>query len=70
MGVDPARRSRGVGRELALAALHDMRSHGYAYAVIGWVGPSDFYRKAVGAVPIEGSDACTGMYRDLLRHDP
>jgi hypothetical protein len=38
---------------------------GYAYAVIGGVGPSDFYEKAVGAKIIEGSDV--SIYENLIR---
>jgi GNAT superfamily N-acetyltransferase len=64
--VAPDRRGRGVGRALLLAALHAMRADGYAYAVIGWAASADFYRRAVGAVPIDGSTP--GPYpRALLR---
>jgi predicted N-acetyltransferase YhbS len=44
-----------VGRALLLACLHAMRERGYAYAVIGGVGPAEYYRRAVGATAIEGS---------------
>ncbi len=37
---------------------------GFAYAIIGGVGPAEFYAKAVGAVAIEGS--APGIYRGLL----
>jgi GNAT superfamily N-acetyltransferase len=64
--VHPDRRGRGVGRALLLAALHAMRAEGYAYAIIGWVSSVDFYRRAVGAVVIDGSDP--GIYpAKLLR---
>ncbi len=53
--VDPGLRGRGIGRALALAALHAMRSSGYAYAIIGWASSVEFYERAVGAVAIEGS---------------
>src|SRR5450432_2820952 len=58
--VHPERRGRGVGRALALAALHAMRAEGYAYAIVGWASSIDFYRRAVGAIPIEGSSP--GIY--------
>jgi GNAT superfamily N-acetyltransferase len=58
--VHPDRRGRGVGRTLSLSALHAMRAEGYAYAIIGWAGSVDFYRRAVGATPIEGSEP--GIY--------
>ena len=53
-------RRAGVGRALLLAALHAMRAEGYAYAIIGWASSVDFYRKAVGATVIEGSEP--GIY--------
>ena len=37
---------------------------GYGYAIIGGVGPAEFYAKTVGAIPIEGSEP--GIYRGLL----
>ena len=63
-GVDPKARKGGVGTALLLACLEDMKQAGYGYAIIGGVGPADYYAKAVGAVPIEGSDI--GIYRGLL----
>ncbi|MGH6622653.1 MAG: GNAT family N-acetyltransferase [Burkholderiaceae bacterium] len=64
-GVVAEERGRGVGRALLLSALHAQREQGYAYAVIGGVGPASFYEKTVGATPIPGSDP--GIYKDLLR---
>ena len=64
--VHPDRRGRGVGRALLLAALHAMRAEGYAYAIIGWASSLEFYRRAVGAVVIDGSEP--GIYpAKLLR---
>lgn len=60
-----AERGHGIGRALLLAALHDQRAQGYAYSIIGGVGPGAFYAKAVGAVPIEGSSP--GLYAGRLR---
>ena len=54
----------GIGTALLLACLEDMKHAGYGYAIIGGVGPAEYYAKAVGAVPIEGSDV--GIYRGLL----
>jgi L-amino acid N-acyltransferase YncA len=62
--VVESERGRGFGRALLLAALHAQREQGYAYAIIGGVGPSDFYEKAVGAVPIAGSTP--GIYAGML----
>ena len=63
-GVDPAARKNGIGAALLFACLEDMRQAGYGYAIIGGVGPADFYVKTVGATPIEGSEP--GIYRGLL----
>jgi GNAT superfamily N-acetyltransferase len=63
--VHPDRRGRGVGRALLLAALEDLRHAGYAYAIIGWASSIDFYRRAVGAIPIEGSEP--GIYPAPLK---
>jgi len=62
--VHPERRQRGIGRALLLSALHAMRAEGYAYAIIGWASSVDFYRRAVGAFEIEGSEP--GIYPPLL----
>ena len=63
-----AERGRGVGRALLLSALHAQRAQGYAYAIIGGVGPADFYAKTVGAVPIAGSTP--GIYDGMLPRAP
>ena len=49
---------------LLVSALKGLRELGYAYGVIGGVGPADFYARAVGAMPIEGSSP--GIYMDIL----
>jgi len=41
-----------------------MKHQGVGYAIIGGVGPAEFYTKAVGAVAIE--DSAPGIYRGLL----
>ena len=64
MGVTEKKRGRGIGNALFLSCLHTMAANGYAYAIIGGVGPADFYAKAVGAVEIEGSSP--GIFRDRL----
>ena len=64
MGVLEAYRDQGIGKGLLLAGLHAMKEQNYAYAVISWAGPADFYARTVGAVPIEGS--APGYYRGPL----
>lgn len=63
--VHPDARGRGIGKALVLAALHAMRAEGYGYAIIGWASEPDFYRKAVGAVVIDGSEP--GIYPPPLK---
>ncbi len=64
-GVSEAARGRGVGKALLLACLHDMRHFGYGYAIIGGVGPTDFYTNACGATIIP--DSTPGVYAGMLR---
>jgi GNAT superfamily N-acetyltransferase len=64
-GVEDAQRGRGLGRVLLLQCLEALRAEGYAYAIIGGVGPAAFYEKAVGATIIPGSDE--GIYSGMLR---
>jgi GNAT superfamily N-acetyltransferase len=66
-GVDEQRRGKGIGRVLLLQCLDALAAKGYAYAIIGGVGPAAFYEKAVGAIVIPGSEP--GIYRDRL-HAP
>ncbi|MCU0590110.1 MAG: GNAT family N-acetyltransferase [Desulfobacterales bacterium] len=67
-GVADRARGRGVGLALLLSSLHAMRDNGYAYAIIGGVGPAEYYAKAVGATLIEGSSP--GIYDfGLLRRE-
>jgi predicted N-acetyltransferase YhbS len=67
-GVVERERGRGVGRALLLASLWGLRELGYAYAIIGGVGPAEFYERAVGAQLIP--DSSPGVYADPLRPDP
>ncbi|BCX50290.1 GNAT family acetyl transferase [Haloferula helveola] len=63
-GVSEAARGTGIGKALLFKSLEALRETGYAYAVIGGVGPREFYEKACGAIEIPGSDP--GTYTDLL----
>ena len=64
-GVAEHERGRGIGRALLLATLHAQLAQGYAYAIIGGVGPVDYYKKAVGAIVIAGSSP--GIYAGRLK---
>ena len=64
-GVDQMKRGKGIGKALFLTCLHALAADGYAYAIIGGAGPTEFYAKTVGATIIEGSTP--GIYRDPLK---
>jgi hypothetical protein len=63
-GVSEDARGLGLGKALLFKALEGIRDLGHAYAVIGGVGPREFYAKHCGAIEIPGSDP--GTYTDLL----
>jgi len=63
-GVDPTYRGKGIGKVLLLACMRALLEMGYAYAIIGGVGPADFYSKCVGATLIP--DSSPGVYVDML----
>ena len=63
-GVAESARGLGLGKALLMRSLEALRETGYAYAIIGGVGPKEFYAKACGAIEIPGSDP--GTYTDLL----
>lgn len=63
-GVDEKYRRTGIGKALLLSCLHAMAAKGYAYAVIGGAGPTEFFVKTAGAQTIAGSTP--GIYHDRL----
>ena len=63
-GVAETARGLGLGKALLFKALEALRDTGHAYAIIGGVGPREFYAKACGAIEIPGSDP--GIYPDIL----
>lgn len=64
MGVGEQARGLGLGKLLLVRALEGLREMGHAYAIIGGVGPREFYEKTVGAIEIPGSNP--GIYSDML----
>ncbi|WEX77327.1 GNAT family N-acetyltransferase [Sinorhizobium numidicum] len=66
-GVDEGMRGRRIGEALLVETLMAMRAAGYGYAIIGGVGPAEFYARAVGAVEIPGSTP--GLYAGMLSAD-
>ena len=67
-GVVESERGRRVGYGLLLACLWGLREMGYAYAIIGGVGPIEFYERSVGAILIP--DSTPGVYGDPLSRTP
>ena len=63
-GVAEEARGMGLGKALLFKSLEALRETGHAYAIIGGVGPREFYAKACGAIEIPGSDP--GIYGDIL----
>jgi GNAT superfamily N-acetyltransferase len=63
-GVAEEARGLGLGKALLFKSLEALRETGHAYAIIGGVGPREFYAKACGAIEIPGSDP--GIYGDIL----
>ena len=68
MGVKKNSRKKGLGKALLFLALSSMREMGYAYAIIGGVGPAKFYETTFNAKIIEGSDP--GIYKGILSDVP
>ena len=64
-GVQPDERGRGIGGALLFRCLESMCEMGYAYAIIGGVGPQDYYEKVCGAFVIPGSEV--GVYGSLYQ---
>ncbi len=62
--VLPAERGKGIGRALLLRCLASLQEEGYGYAIIGGVGPREFYEKCVNALLIP--DSTPGIYRNFL----
>jgi predicted N-acetyltransferase YhbS len=64
-GVSEKERGRGIGKALLIACLWGLREMGYAYAIIGGAGPTEFYERAVGATVIP--DSAPGIYADPIK---
>ncbi len=56
IGVNEVNREQGIGQALLSSCLHSMKEIGYVYAIIGRVGPVEFYTRTVNAIIIQDSD--------------
>lgn len=54
MGTSNNCRKKGIGKKLLHVTLHNMKSAGYEYAIIGQAGPIEFYEENCDAklIPI------------------
>ena len=66
-GVLSSERGKGLGKVLLVKALDALKEMGYAYAIIGGVGPIEYYEKTVHAKVIEGSGK--SIYENLLKRN-
>lgn len=64
-GTKETERGKGIGKVLLIKSLEALKEMGYVYAIIGGVGPSEFYQKAVDAKTIDGSEI--SIYENLIR---
>lgn len=64
-GVDESERGNGVGGALLKQCLAALAAEGYAYAIIGGVGPAIFYEKTVNAVIIPDTEP--GLFGNHIR---
>lgn len=55
---------KGIGKALLYVSLLSMQNEGYGYAIIGGVGPKEFYKKSVNAIEIPNSNP--GVYKDFI----
>ena len=60
IGVQASARGTGIGAALLRAALAEMRTVGYGYAIAGAVGAVEFFRRVAGATEI--TDSTPGLY--------
>ncbi|WP_108123984.1 GNAT family N-acetyltransferase [Saccharospirillum mangrovi] len=64
-GVSENARGLGLGKALLIESLHRLKQRGYVYGFIGDAGPVEFYRQAVGAVPVP--EGLAGAYTEPLQ---
>lgn len=65
-GVSEDSRGMGIGKALLIRALEGLQNEGYAYGIIGGVGPVNFYEQTVNATLIP--DSTPGVYKGMLKH--
>ncbi len=66
-GIIEKERGKGIGKVLLLKALLALKELGYGYAIIGGVGPVEYYQKTVNAIVIDGSEI--SIYQHMLKNN-
>ena len=64
-GIIEGERGKGLGKILLIKALQSMKEMGYSYAIIGGVGPEEYYIKVVNAKPLDNFGK--SIYENLIR---
>ncbi len=62
--VKQEHRGKGIGKLLLFKTLYAMRECGYVYAIIGCIGPREFYEKTVNAKIIDENN--NSIYSNFL----
>lgn len=62
MGTAEGHRGRGIGEVLLKRSLADIRDAGFDRALIGWIGPAEYYRRRV---PVERAITYLVMEKEL-----
>jgi predicted N-acetyltransferase YhbS len=55
LGVAEEKRGHSYGEALTYATLLAMKEEGYAYAMVGWAGPIEWYQEKFGAIKVGNS---------------
>ncbi len=67
IGVVEQERKQGIASLLLHTCFEAMKMEGYAYAIIGWVSSTDFYKKVCNAIEIP--DSFPGIYERMIMHN-
>ncbi len=63
-GVIENMRGKGIGRVLMMHCFRALINDGYAYVIIGGIGPQEYYKKYANATVIENSTP--GIYKGQI----
>ncbi len=66
-GIIEKERGKNIGKVLLIKALLALKELGYGYAIIGGVGPVEYYQTTVNATVIDGSQV--SVYQHMLKNN-